>query len=131
MESKLNLKIERPNDRLIIIAKEGDSVTNTIVFLHGLGDSGEQMLNLLQTGFIPFKDNFRYIFPTSPFRFVTKINKEAHAWYDVNNLLFNEAARYKEAEILESVEYVNSVITFAATDFHKGDYSQVFLGGHS
>ena len=80
---------------------------------------------------VPIKDNFRYIFPQSPFIYVTRINKKATAWYDVNNLPFTEAARYKEAEILEAVDYIKSLLTMAATDYHNGDYSQIFLGGHS
>jgi hypothetical protein len=74
--------------------------------LHGLGDSGEEMLGHVQNGLVKIRDNFRYVFPTSPFQYVTKLNKEAHSWYDVNNLMFNDAGRYKEAEILEVVEKI-------------------------
>jgi hypothetical protein len=96
-----------------------------------MGDSAENMLQHVQSGLVPIKDNFRYIFPQSPFIYVTRINKKATAWYDVNNLPFTDAARYKESEILEAVDYIKSLLTMAATEYHKGDYSQIFLGGHS
>ena len=44
MDSLLNLKIERPNERLIIVSKEGNEITNTLIFVHGMGDSADNML---------------------------------------------------------------------------------------
>ena len=81
-------------------------MTHTLIFVHGLGDSGRSMLVLIEEGFIKVKDNIRIILPTAPKRHVTKINKETWSWYDINELDFTQPERYNETQITASVSYL-------------------------
>ena len=51
-------------------------------------DSGERLLRILQRGDLPLPipDNFRLLLPSAPTRYVTKLDKTGHSWYDINLL---------------------------------------------
>jgi phospholipase/carboxylesterase len=84
----------------------------TILWLHGLGDSGYGFLSIVQDLVRPDWPALRFLFPHAPVRPIT-FNRGApmRAWYDIADLsadnLFNRA---DEAGVLESVALVEALI---------------------
>ena len=81
----------------------------TILWLHGLGDSGDGFAPIVPELVRPGWPALRFIFPHAPVRAVT-INggMRMRAWYDIAHL--DLANRADEIGVAESIEQVNALI---------------------
>ncbi len=43
----ISLKVEKTLENLIIVSKEGQELNHTLIFVHGLADSGEKVVELM------------------------------------------------------------------------------------
>jgi len=91
-----------------VILNAGKKHTATLVFLHGLGDTGMGWAGALNT---IKPDYLKIICPTASMLPVT-INGGAlmPAWYDITSLDENSKQRGEEAGVLESVKYLVNVV---------------------
>ncbi len=93
LTNQVELYVERPHDRLIIVKKTKDQpVEHSLIFVHGLMDSGGIILEEIKEGQFPMpeKGNFRILLPSAPIRYVTKLDKTGPSWYDMNHLEFTD-----------------------------------------
>ncbi|TNV76312.1 hypothetical protein FGO68_gene15620 [Halteria grandinella] len=134
-DTKIEYFVQTSKDGLITVKKTPDQkLDHTYIFIHGLFDSGERMLKLLQSGTFPFPGDLcklQIILPTAPVREVTKYKRSGHSWYDMNDREFDDPLRYNEDHMRESLAYIISLIDQVAVEFHNSDYSKVYLGGFS
>ena len=65
----------------------------TVIWLHGLGDSGNGFAPIVPEMKLPDELGIRFVFPHAPMRSVTINNGMAmRAWYDISSLDFNNRA---------------------------------------
>ena len=70
-----------------VIVKPTDAHTASVIFFHGLGDTGHGWAELFSEIAIP---NVRYIFPTAPVAPVTlNGGMKMHSWFDISGLSAN------------------------------------------
>ncbi|MFT6898168.1 MAG: phospholipase/carboxylesterase, partial [Paraglaciecola sp.] len=68
----------------------------TVIWLHGLGDSGNGFAPIVPELNIPVELAIRFVFPHAPIRPVTiNNNMEMRAWYNISSLDFNNRADSK------------------------------------
>ncbi|MGO4894657.1 alpha/beta hydrolase [Flavobacterium sp. W21_SRS_FM6] len=80
-----------------------------VIWLHGLGDSGNGFAPIVPELMIPEELAVRFIFPHAPVRPVTINNgMKMRAWYDITSLDFNNRADSKG--VLESSALVEQLI---------------------
>lgn len=80
-----------------------------VIWLHGLGDSGNGFAPIVPELKLPEELAIRFIFPHAPVRPVTINNgMEMRAWYDITSLDFNNRADSQGVE--ESSELVKQLI---------------------
>lgn len=81
----------------------------TVIWLHGLGDSGHGFAPIVPELKLPAELGIRFIFPHAPERPVT-INggMRMRAWYDIKSLDFN--SRADKAGVIDSAEQVEKII---------------------
>lgn len=99
-----------------------------VIWLHGLGDSGNGFAPIVPELRLPASHGIRFIFPHAPERPVT-INggMRMRAWYDIKSLDFNSRADLEG--VLESARQVEQLIE---AEHAKGiDYSRIVLAGFS
>jgi phospholipase/carboxylesterase len=81
----------------------------TVIWLHGLGDSGNGFAPIVPALQIPASLGVKFIFPHAPMRAVTINNgMQMRAWYDLKSMDFGSRADL--AGVLESVEQVTQLI---------------------
>ena len=81
----------------------------TVIWLHGLGDSGNGFAPIVPELKLPESAGIRFIFPHAPVRPVTINNgMPMRAWYDIKTLDFNSRADVEGVE--ESSTQVNQLI---------------------
>ena len=87
----------------------GPNPTWTVLWLHGLGDSGDGFAPIVPELVRPGWPALRFVFPHAPVRAVT-INGGARmrAWYDIADL--DLANRADETGVAESIEQVEALI---------------------
>lgn len=109
----------------LIIPATSSTIKTTLIFLHGLGDSGHGWATAMKyiSGKLPF---MKFILPHAPNRSVT-INGGAvmPAWYDIYALNLSEHKDDKEG-IIKSRDSLNKII-----DEEKSAGRKVFVGGFS
>jgi len=114
-----------------LVVKAVKKHTATVIFAHGLGDSG--------AGWMPIAENWRrrgkfeevaFIFPNAPNIPITvNYSMRMPGWYDITTFNDLQGKSHDEAGILKSRDYFNSLIK-AETD--KGiPSSRIILGGFS
>jgi len=54
-----------------------------LIWIHGLDEDGEKYLQMIKDGLFRFPFKVRVVIPIAPIRFTSKMDKEAHSWYDV------------------------------------------------
>lgn len=82
---------------------------STVIWLHGLGDSGNGFAPIVPELKIPAELGVRFIFPHAPVRPVTINNgMPMRAWYDIKSLDFNSRADIAGVE--ESAQQVQQLI---------------------
>ncbi|WP_100643467.1 alpha/beta hydrolase [Alteromonas facilis] len=83
--------------------------TATVIWLHGLGDSGNGFAPIVPELRLPQSNGIRFIFPHAPVRKVTINNgMPMRAWYDIKSLDFNSRADIEGVN--ESAEQVQQLI---------------------
>jgi phospholipase/carboxylesterase len=81
----------------------------TVIWLHGLGDSGNGFAPIVPELNLPKALGIRFIFPHAPTRAVTINNgMQMRAWYDITSMDFNNRA--DSAGVFESAALVEDLI---------------------
>lgn len=99
-----------------------------VIWLHGLGDSGNGFAPIVPELKLPRDHAVRFIFPHAPERPVT-INggMRMRAWYDIKSLNFN--SRADVSGVVESAQQVEALIE---AEHKKGiPYDRIVLAGFS
>ena len=129
---KSNFKISRDGEDIHFIPKA--SHTETLIWLHGLGDSAEGFFPVFSSEMNPCYATTKIVLLTAPMRPVTvNFGMKCHSWYDIRELKFDEASFNKNInmdEVQESIDRVNKVIENEAKLFN-GDYKRIAVGGFS
>jgi len=114
-----------------LVVKAVQKHTATVIFAHGLGDSG--------AGWMPIAENWRrrgkfeevaFVFPNAPTIPITvNYGMRMPGWYDITTFNDLEGKSYDETGILKSRDYLNSLIK---AETEKGiPSSRIVLGGFS
>lgn len=83
--------------------------TAVVIWLHGLGDSGNGFAPIVPELTLPTSTAIRFVFPHAPIRPVTINNgMPMRAWYDIKSMDFNSRADI--TGVLESSEQVEQLI---------------------
>lgn len=83
--------------------------TATVIWLHGLGDSGNGFSPIVPELKLPASMAIRFVFPHAPFREVTiNNNMQMRAWYDITSLDFSNRA--DSEGVYESADQVEQLI---------------------
>lgn len=83
--------------------------TAVVIWLHGLGDSGNGFAPIVPELKLPTSTAIRFVFPHAPIRPVTINNgMPMRAWYDIKSMDFNSRADI--TGVLESSEQVEQLI---------------------
>jgi phospholipase/carboxylesterase len=102
--------------------------TATVIWLHGLGDSGNGFSPTVPALQLPSNSAIRFVFPHAPIRSVTINNgMEMRAWYDIKSVDFNQRADLEG--VLDSCQQVTRLIE---AEIAKGIPSErILLAGFS
>jgi len=127
-----NFKTKREGEDIHIIPKA--THTETLIWLHGLGDSAEGFFPVFSSEMNPCLPTTKIVLLTAPIRKVTiNMGMQFHSWYDIRDLQFDEASFEKNInlqEVKESIDRVNQVIE-QEVKLLNGDYSRIVIGGFS
>ncbi|KRX06786.1 hypothetical protein PPERSA_11431 [Pseudocohnilembus persalinus] len=108
---------------------------NTLIWLHGLGDSADGFAPIFASPQNFTSENTKIILPTAPTRKVT-INGgyPCTAWYDIVSLERNENQSdenlYNQEQVNESVQYVSDIIDNELSILN-GKNKNIYIGGFS
>lgn len=99
-----------------------------VVWLHGLGDSGNGFAPIVPELHLPAQLAVRFVFPHAPVRPVTINNgMPMRAWYDIKTLDFNHRADVEGVH-----ESAQSVMALIEAEHAKGvPYDRILLAGFS
>lgn len=106
-----------------------ESHTGTVIFCHGLGDSGEGVLGLFRE-LAPSLPSIRFLFPNAPIHKVTcNFGLEMRAWYDIPSLQPGTESITQQQDkdgILKSRDQITALIKH-----EKVPANRILLGGFS
>ncbi|KAI6133508.1 Phospholipase/carboxylesterase [Pisolithus thermaeus] len=105
--------------------------TATVIFLHGLGDSGRGWLPVAQMlGKDPELQHIKWILPNAPTRAVTaNYGLEMPGWFDIYTFSFKESGEEDRDGMLESAGILETLIR---DEIATGvDSNRIVLGGFS
>lgn len=99
-----------------------------VIWLHGLGDSGNGFAPIVPALKIPDDLGIRFVFPHAPVRPITINNgMTMRAWYDIASLDFNHRADVQGVE-----ESANQVLALMEAEHQKGvPWDKMLLAGFS
>ena len=101
-----------PLDRIIIEPKHNNAkipATSCVIWLHGLGDSGDGFAPIVPVLNLPKNHGIRFIFPHAPEQAVTINNGYImRSWYDIKSMDLHNRADMEG--VLESEKRVKSLI---------------------
>lgn len=101
------------NNAAAIIIEPKTPATSSIIWLHGLGASGDDFVPLVPALDLP---STRFIFPHAPIRKITiNMGMEMRGWYDI--LGFDRNAQQDEAGIKQACTFAHELI---AAEIAKG-----------
>lgn len=110
------------------------SHTETLIWLHGLGDTAQGFFPIFSSNLNPCFPTTKIVLLTAPIRPVTiNMGMSFHSWYDIRDLRFDPSNFEKAVsltEVNDSIERVNKVIEKEA-EILKGDYKKIAVGGFS
>jgi len=114
------------NDHIEIDSKT--PATHSIIWLHGLGASGDDFVPMVPELKLPANSTIRFIFPHAPVRPVTINNGyEMRAWFDITGVRLDSTI--DSAGIMASAAQVEELITREA---NRGiPANRIILGGFS
>lgn len=115
-----------------------DSHTHTVILLHGRGSDGVEFAqdffssqtskNQDLASCLP---SWRWVFPTSRFRWSTTFQEEECSWFDAYSLTnIHERQELQIGGLRESVSYILDILD-AEIDLLNGRSSCIYLGGIS
>lgn len=107
----------------------GQPVYKSVIWLHGLGASGDDFVPLVPELDLPANPGIRFIFPHAPVRPISINNgMSMRGWFDITSLDF-EAREQDLSGMAASVEIVNALI---ADEIQSGiDAANIVLAGFS
>lgn len=109
----------------LIIESTSTKAIATLIFLHGLGDTGQGWMSAVKF-LAEFLPNFRFVLPTAPTRPVTLNNNfPMPAWYDIHSLSLHNH-KVDEFGILQSQDQIITLIKKESEAVRR-----VFVGGFS
>ena len=122
------LEETRDNDDIILTPKNIEP-TSILIFLHGLGDTGDGYIATFNSSEKPIPESMKVILPTAPLSPVTLYNdQEMRSWFNVKNYK-NEEDISKE-EFQNNSKRINDIINREVKNVN-GDYKKIFIGGFS
>ncbi|SSD59466.1 related to Acyl-protein thioesterase 1 [Saccharomycodes ludwigii] len=130
--------------RLVRIPSLVTPASSTLIFLHGLGDSGDGWVSLaryLQVEFPKIFNKTQFVFPTAPVINVTVNNNfPMNAWFDLyefgssGNFNFesieNQYPKRDTEGFIKSLDYINELIDEQVNKYGI-DPSKIVIGGFS
>lgn len=130
MSSAQNVKHDNET-RSVIIEPVGKEIKNSLIFLHGLGNSAHGIKHFFHNNpSSPICNNTRVILLTAPEVPVTITGgHRQNAWFDIISLGWKEKSLSKE-QVLSNTRAISDWLQ-KEIDFHNGDATRVFIGGFS
>ena len=109
----------------------GGEPKNTLIFIHGLSGNGQQFAPYFSNPYTtPVGTTTRVIVPTAPVRPVTvSMGTKMTAWFDIYDWNF-QLTSYSNDDIVKSEMWFRDLIENEVKRYN-GDYSRIFIGGHS
>jgi len=106
-----------------------DSISHSVIWLHGLGASGEDFVPVVPELGIPDGLGVRFIFPHAPVRPITINNgMEMRGWYDITSLNFDE----RENDVAGTQASAAAVDRLIEQEIERGiPASNIILAGFS
>lgn len=114
-------------NNLYIITPKDNNYTNTLIFMHGLGDNGENYVSLFNSNNRPAPSDTKIILPTAPIRNMS-IGMSTNSWFDFRGMI-NEKDICKY-DVDNSTKYIIDIIE-NEVDYYNGDYTKIYVGGFS
>lgn len=128
---ELKHTIKREGEDIYLIPK---THTETLIWLHGLGDTAEGFFPVFSSEMNPCSPTTKIVLLTAPIRPVTiNMGMKFHSWYDIRDLRFdpsNFEKNINQAEVQESIDRVKKVIDKEA-ELLAGNYKRIVIGGFS
>ena len=114
---------------LPIKLETGTPVEKSVIWLHGLGASGDDFVPVVPELGLPDKPGIRFVFPHAPVRPITINNgMSMRGWFDITSLDF-EAREQDLDGMAESVSIVNGLLQ---DEIDKGvEAANIVLAGFS
>lgn len=108
-----------------VVVDSSEGATATVIWLHGLGDAGQEWKRLAEQAGVPWA---KFVFPTAPMQQCTLSQMETNSWYNVAGLSVQEL-REDAAGIQQSCAYIHKLIN---EEIANGTPSErIVLGGFS
>lgn len=121
--------IEQKGEHLYLIPKNATQ-EQTLIYLHGLGDSPMGYLDMFNHPNSPIPKNTKIILLCAPKKPVTSYSGHVMtSWFDIykqNKLVGN----YNFEDVKANSQFIIKIIEEEAK-FYKGNYSKIFIGGFS
>ena len=122
------LEETRDNDDIILTPKNIET-KSTLIFLHGLGDTGDGYIGVFNSSEKPIPETMKVILPTAPLSSVTLNNdQEMRSWFNIKN--FKSEEDISKEEFLNNSNRIINIINREAENLN-GDYKRIFIGGFS
>jgi phospholipase/carboxylesterase len=110
----------------VILKGNTTSPKKVILCLHGLGDNGQNMSDMINKNHLSKYSDLLFVFPTAPLRKMKNLNNEiCTSWYGKK-----DSEDVNEYDLKDSVFKVNQIIQWIMDEYHI-DYSQLSLLGFS
>ncbi|EGR33179.1 hypothetical protein IMG5_059930 [Ichthyophthirius multifiliis] len=131
MMNKSTHNIEQQGENYYLIPKT--SHTNTVIFLHGLGDCGQSYIDFFQESDI-VSATTKVVLITAPVRPVTiNFGMQLNSWFDFKNFDVNEQNFQQAIGIDEMIQSSQQLIQILNQEVNilQGQSQKVFIGGFS
>ena len=127
----MSLKHEKDNNRGIIISPSDGKHTNTLIFMHGLGDSAEGFFpvffDMKQS---PLTKTTRVRLLTAPATPVTmNMGMTMNSWFDILDMEWSENSVNKQ-DVIKNSKWITSIMD-EEIKLLGGDSKKLFIGGFS
>jgi len=129
----LKLKYVRKDQDIIITPKDKPH-TETIIFLHGLGDTADGWFSLFYSKQSPVRDTTKVVLLTAPKAPVSiNFGMTTTSWYDIKSISIDESTFTKTHGLEEIKTNTKRVVTVLENEIKElnGDSKKVFIGGFS
>ena len=118
--------------QILININPGNKYTHCIIWLHGLGDRPENMVDFFTKDIIINKLNStKIILLRAPLMKMTYYykNKKLTSWFDIFSFPLNSRDKYNFEDAKRSSNFLRNIIEKEANIL--GDYQKIFIGGFS